>query len=131
MSKATLILFGDNAELLSFLQSDTAELEIEISHGKDGYIRLGEVTALLRQGKCKFDTKCLPDGEYQPILTVSEGEIMLPRMICKGGIASPVPVDDGFVRELSIRNRALARRVKALEERLEQISKAVYGSTIF
>ena len=131
MSRLTLALFDKQAEILSFEYDSSSIFEIEIKDVESGFLKLGERTEEIKKGKCLFNTKDFTDEEYLPILIHSKKEIPLVRLQNSGGILTPFPADEKYIRNLSLRAYLLEERLKSAELEIEQLRGKIYGTTIF
>ena len=131
MSKIVFSDYEGEGYIISFRHNQSSTLEVEVTLHDKGYIRLADMTESLKNGRCSFDTKKLADGEYEPILTVDGCEVRMPKLVCRGGIISTAPIDEAFVRELSLKIFYLTVRLGMLEKKQEDLSERVYSSTIF
>lgn len=131
MSRLSLTIFDKQAEILSFEYDSSSVLEIEIKGTEDGYVRLGDKTEKIINGKCVFNTKDFLNEEYLPILINSKKEISLVKLMNKGGILTPFPADENYIRHLSLRAYRLEERLSSLELEIKQLRDKIFGTTIF
>lgn len=131
MSKMTVTCFDELAEVVEYKEEPESRLEIELIDRPEGYIRLSDMTERVIDGRCIFNTKKLPDGEYEPVLTTLGREVKLPKLVLRDTVATLSPCNDAFVRELSLRTLKLAKKLSALESEVSRLADSVYGSTIF
>ncbi len=131
MSRIKYRLYDGIAEIISYTDSPGEVLELEFDGVAKGYVKLGGRTAALKEGKCRFKTAELREERYQPILVMENTSFTLPAIARKGMRFSPLPPDEEYIRNLSLRTLALQDRVKELEAFAEEMRKKVYGTTIF
>lgn len=131
MSKISLELFGRDCEITAFEYTKNCMLVFEFTEAIDGYIQLGAHVAKFRGKECAVSLLNLNDGEHTPRLILMDSTVDLPVIIYENGVIYPKEHATKEIGELSLRERRLCRRVNELEERLDEISKKVFGSTIF
>lgn len=131
MNRIKLEIFGSEAECLIFESDGSEGIKFEFTEPHDGFISIDGIVKILASGECVFDSRLLSDGEYEPTLILKREQIKLPKIKKAGKRIRLAECGSDFVRRISLRERRLAERVKSLEERLEVISKSVYGSTLF
>ncbi len=131
MSRIKYRLYDTVAEIIAYTDSSGEALELEFDGEAKGYVKLGDRTAALKDGKCCFKTAELREEEYRPFLVIEGASIALPAIVRNGMRFSPLPPDEEYIRNLSLRTLALQKRVKELEAFAEEIRKKVYGTTIF
>ena len=131
MGKIILELFGRDCEIVSYEYKKENYLTFEFTEELDGHLVLGRSTEKLKGKSCTVNIKELADGEHIPRLILKDMTIDLPKLINEYGIIYPAEHSLNEIGEISLRERRLSRRVTELEARLEEISKKVFGSTIF
>ena len=131
MSKIKYKLFDEVAEVISYADSSNDILELEFDGEAKGYVKLGDRTSAIKEGKCRFKTAQLTEERYRPILVTENASFPLPAIIRNGMRFSPLPPDEEYIRSLSLRTLALQSRVKELEAFALEMRKKVYGTTIF
>ena len=130
MNKLHIEIFDGEAELLSFEKGKTNKLEFIFAEPYDGFITAGGITARVCEGKCLFDLRLMDDGETSPVLILKNGRTPLPSIVKDKAGVSPSGVSAEFLRAVSLRERRLRARVKELEEKIEKLSRSVYGVTV-
>lgn len=131
MSKISLELFDRAAEVISFEDEKAAALIFEFDKELDGYLLLGKVTAKIKGKSCALDVRNLEFGEHIPYLILEDATIDLPKIKNENGAIFPVEPGISEIGNISLRERRLDRRVNELEARLDEISKKVFGTSIF
>lgn len=131
MSKLMIECFDIGSEVLSFSEEKSRFLTLCFTKEQEGYVCIGSISTIIEGDKCSLDISRLPDGEYTPKLVQKNLSRPLPSIKKENGIVRPVDYGVEYLRELSIRERRLCERVDRLSKRLEEISKKVYGSSIF
>lgn len=131
MSKIRLEIFDREVEILSYEHRAGESLLIEFANNIEGYVLLGGHIARVENGQCSLKTDWLEYGEHTPRLVLQEVTLDLPRLIKKGdsvflSVHGPEDIGDLFIREQRLR-----RRVDEQEKMLKEISKRVFGTTIF
>ena len=82
-------------------------------------------------GSLRFETSPLPDGVYPVSLFVNGGAHTVAELEKCCGILSLLPPKDDFIREVSVRERKLSRRVERLEESLRLLAERMNGTPLF
>ena len=131
MSKIKLELFDKNVEITSFEYEKEYDLHFEFATDTKGYIILDGRCGQIHGKSCCVDVRELSEGEHIPRLILEEATVDLPKIINEHGLIYPSEHTLGEIGEISLRERRLCRRINELEEKFEQISKKVYGTTIF
>ena len=131
MSRLSFEIFKDGAEIYDYTPEWCEGLEIFFTRQVEGYIRLGRVSKKITDGVCRFDRSALEDGEYSPLLILSDRLITLPKIRVSDGRVSPAPYGDTELRELSRRMYRLEAALDTLCKRTDGVEKRVYGVTIF
>ena len=131
MGKLSLELFGRDCEILSFEYKKEGVLLFEFTEELDGYIHLGKQIARIKGSTCAVDVRLLEDGEHIPRLILTDMTVDLPRIKNENGMILPVEREVKEIGDISLRERRLCRRVNELEARLDEISKKVFGTSIF
>ncbi len=131
MSKLKIECFGNDAELISFINESGPDLVIEFVEEVDGYVSLGNQAVKIMGKKCVLDKRKIPDGEHIPHLVLSDKTLDLPKLKKLYGSIEPAAHDIREIGELSLRERYLNRRVSLLEKQIEELTKKVYGSSLF
>lgn len=131
MSKITIECFDRSAEIVSFESDREPMLVFEFTSEYDGYIALGEATARIKGARCTLDLRKINDGEYTPHLILSDKTVDLPRLKKEFGALALTEPPLNEINSLSLRERRLNKRVTELEKQMEEISKKVYGSSLF
>ena len=89
---------------------------------KEGVLQLSDCSFALRAGGVKTDLSAAADGKIYPTLTTSEGSFKLEPFIKRGGKILPVPTEEGVIRLGIKKLLLLEKRLKELEEKLDNIS---------
>lgn len=131
MSKISLELFGRDCELTAFEYKKESVLVFEFTEALDGYIQLGSHAARFTGRECAVNLAGLAEGEHIPRLILEDATLDLPKIKNEGGVILPAEHTLSEIGGISLRERRLCRRVDELEERLNEISKKVFGATIF
>lgn len=131
MTRLVIGIFDGEAELIKYEREGGHEMEITFSEPYDGFITFGELTVRVKEGKSLLDVRLLDDGEYTPFLILKDCRRRLPRLAKRSRALEPIDPDSDFIREVSLRERKLSKRVAELEAQIEKISKSVYGTTLF
>lgn len=130
MSKIKLMLYGAEAEVLESLPDSSNVLTLDFCEELSGFVRIGELTARLSGGRCDFDLRLLENGDYSPELILKSERIPLPLIRKFGSGIVCCDCTEGYIRSASQRERELAKRVGALENKLREIEEKVYGPLI-
>ena len=131
MSKISLELFGRDCEVTAFEYMKDGMLVFEFAEELDGYIQLGRHAVRFKGKKCAVNVRDLEGGEHIPRLILTDATVDLPRLVNENGAIYPAECSVSEIGGLSLRERRLCRRVNELEARLDEISKKVFGTTIF
>jgi hypothetical protein len=103
-----------------------------IFQGKpDGFVRLGNYSEVIKNGRCSLKLCRLTEDEYEPIITLPSRTVTLPKIERRGSDFCPGGVREDEVRRLSLNLLRLSERLYATEERLTEAEKKIYGSPIF
>ena len=131
MSKIIIENFDDGGELVDFKSDAETFLVFEFTEEVEGYISLGNLTSKFKGTSCAMDIRQLDDGDYTPHLIMPSRTIDLPRLKKEYGAVTPIDPCISDINKLSLRERRLCRRVKILESQIKEITKKVYGSSLF
>ena len=124
-------LFDNAAEAVSFKKGKSNTLRIELSEELDGFVTIGNVTVRLRSGIATLDLRLIDDGDHNPILILKNGRQALPGISKHGRSLELADCGAEYLRDLSMRERELSKRVLKLEESIEKLSTAIFGTTLF
>ena len=124
-------LFDNAAEAVSFRKGKSNTLRIELSEDLDGFVTVGNVTVRLRGGIAMTDLRLIDDGDNSPILILKDRRQTLPGISKRGRMLELADCGAEYLRDLSMRERELSKRVLKLEEALDKLSSAVFGTTLF
>lgn len=130
MSKIKFELYGGDVETVDFSQDSASLLTLDFSEELEGFVRIGELTERLSGGICDFDLRLLENGDYTPELILEDRRVVLPLIKKFGNIVVCCDCTEGYIRSASQRERALSKRVLALENKIKEIEDKVYGSVI-
>ena len=130
MSKIKFELYGNECEVREFLLDGENILVFEFQEEYEGFVRIGEITSRLNEGKCAFDLRLLPNEEMHPVLVIPNGVINLPTFKKLGRAIELLDCTEDYIRRASQRERALEKRILELEMELREISERIYKTTI-
>ncbi|MBQ7387363.1 MAG: hypothetical protein IJW03_04260 [Clostridia bacterium] len=130
MSKIKYEIFDTDAEVVAFDQKYDASLELILPADCDGFLSIDGVVVRLNGGIAHYDLRYIADGEHTPHLVLGRGRIILPKIKKCGKLISLCECDSEYIRGTSIRERRLARRVRELEDEIEQLKRCIYGTKI-
>ena len=131
MGKLKLEIFGRSCEIISFQYEKDSAFCFEFTEAYDGYIQLGKTMGRLKNGNCAVDIRNLECGEHIPRLILEDMTLDLPTIVNENGAVYPKEHSVSEIGEISLRERRLCRRVNELEARLDEITKKVFGTSIF
>lgn len=131
MNKIEIEIFGSESELTSYESSRDTNMEFMFGNAIEGFVSIDGIVSPVKNGVCVFDTRLIDNGEYEPTLIQKRASVKLPRIIKTAGGVHPADYSSDFVRGISLRERRLESKVAELEMKIEQISKSIYGNTIF
>lgn len=131
MNKMRLEIFDGEAECVHFESDGDEGILFEISELIDGLVSIDGVVKLVNSGRCVFDARLLPDGVHEPYLLAGKKRIPLPKIKKQARKIRLADFDSEYVMRISLRERRLAERVRALEGEIEKLSEKIYGSTVF
>ena len=131
MSKIVFELFGSDAELVSFHADGSMGVDFIFNTPYEGFLSVGGIVARVTGGRCHFNLRLVDDGEHSVTLLSSHGSIKLPSIIKRSKEMRLADCDTGFIRSLSLRQRRLEERVKALEDRILSAEESIHKTTIF
>ena len=97
----------------------------------DGFIRIGDVAARLRDGVAVISKSALGDGCVRPVLVLDGGEIALPQISIHGGEAEPKKLCYDEVCELILMLHRALKRLGDVEKSLFEIAKRVNSEITF
>ena len=124
-------IFDKEAEITAYKRGTSCYAEFIFDSEEDGFLSIGDVAVRVRGGVGKADVRLLDDGEHIPILILKGKRILLPRIKKKGRTIELADCEQDYLRGISLRERALARRVEVLEAAVERLSESVYGKSLF
>ncbi len=130
MSKIVLDFFEGEAEIVEFDNAAKRVLEFVLPAETDGFISIDGIAAKVSEGRCIVDARLFDNGKYTPVLIQRNSKSTLPAIVKNSEGIFPLESGSEYIRKLSIRERELRKKVKALEEKIEKIYKSVYGESI-
>lgn len=130
MSRLNFRLYERECELIEQLHDSSDSLEVDFSEDLTGFLRIGNLTARLSDGKCQIDLRLLENGDYTPELVLDNRLVVLPLFRKFGNLVECIDCTDAYIRAVSQRERALSERVKALEEKTRLLEEKVYGTVV-
>ena len=131
MSKITISFFEGEAEIVDINADAGGALELIFPCETEGFVSISSVASVIKDGRCIFDPRLFDDGKYTPELIEKGSRRPLPPLLKNSEGFFAAECSSEYVRKLSLRERALEKRVLALEEKMEKIYKSVYGELIF
>lgn len=131
MKRITYEIFGKDAEIVSFTDGGGKYAELLFKNVAEGYVTLGDATHKISGGALTLNLTLIPDGELSPTLTANGAFISLPALFKDGTLLCPAEIDDGYVREISIRQRRDGIELLKLQEKVAALEKSVFGTKIF
>ena len=131
MKKIIYEIFEKEAEILSFTDGGGHYADIIFKNVTDGYFTVGSEAYKISEGKITLNINSLPDGEITPILTANGAFISLPTLFKDGTLLCPAEIDDGYIREISLRGKRAEELLKRLSEKVAALEKSVYGTKLF
>ena len=131
MKRITYEIFDKSAEIVAFTDGGGKYAEILFKNVTDGYFTIGDVTHKISGGALTLNLNLIPDGEISPTLTANGAFISLPRLFKDGTLLCPSEIDDGYIREISVRQRRGDMELSKLQEKVAALEKSVYGTKIF
>jgi hypothetical protein len=131
VSRLKIEIFEDCAECSGFSPEGADEIILELSEKGEIPVSFGTHIKVARGGSLRFQTSLLPDGIYPVSLFVNGGAHTVAELEKRHGILSLLPPKDDFIREVSVRERQLARRVERLEESLRLLLERMNGTPLF
>ena len=130
MSRLNFRLYEREVELIEQLHDSSDSLEVDFSENLTGFLRIGNLTTRLSDGKCQIDLRLLENADYTPELVLDGRLVHLPLFKKFGSMVECVDCTDAYIRSASQRERALSERVKALEEKTRLLEDRVYGTVV-
>ena len=131
VSRLKIEIFEDCAECSGFSPEGADEIILELSEKGEIPVSFGTHIKVARGGSLRFETSPLPDGVYPVSLFVNGGAHTVAELEKRHGILSLLPPKDDFIREVSVRERQLSRRVERLEESLRLLAERMNGTPLF
>ena len=131
MSKLTVECFKSFAEIAAYEKTDSVFIEYLFKPSCDGFVNINGESYKVKRGVCIIDASKLSDNEIFPTLVLANEKIALPPMIKENGEFIPKNYDADFLRKLSLSELRLTKRIAELEEKVDELSKRVYHTTIF
>jgi hypothetical protein len=129
MSKIYIELYDNGAEITAVREGEKNRSELIFDPVCDGFVSIGGIAARVVGGHCSFDTRLIDDGEVTPMLIEKDKRRILPRM--KKNSSSLLPAEPEYARQISLRERKLEEKVKALEIQVQELVAKVYGTKLF
>ena len=130
MNKIAYEFFDGAAEITLFEAASSDTVEFSFPDSTEGLLSIGGIVGRVHDGVCRLDMRLIENGSYEPVLILKGGCINLPRLEKSGRKIRLSDCTEEFVRAISIRERRLSMRVRALERELEKISSKIYDTTI-
>ena len=124
-------IYGNEGEITSLIDDASGSAEFIFNEKPDAFLVFSAVSAPIHDGKCRLDISSIPDGEYTPRVITESESIPLTPVIKAQKHLRVASCDDTYIRALSQKLRALEKRSAAAEERIEELYKKVYGTSLF
>lgn len=131
MIKIVVELFENSAEISSYERTDGGFLEYIFKPSCKGYVNICGESYKINKGVCTIDTARLENSEIAPLLITYDKKIHLPAMTNDDGEYKISQYDADFIRKLSLDRLRMSKRICELENKLDELSKRVYRTTIF
>lgn len=131
MNRIKYKLFKKAAEIVSFSEGASSQVEISFNEECEGILSIGEVVGIVKDGVCRMNLQLLEEGEITPCLILKDRAIRLPRIKKSARRISPAPCSEEYIRGISVRERMLSERVELLEEELERLKERLNDKIIF
>ena len=131
MTRILYGIFGGEGELLEYKRGTGHEAEIAFDTPYDGFLTVGGITVRVKDGRATVDIRLLDEGVSEPCLIQKDRRYKLPTLSKRSHLLEPTEPDGEFIRRISVRERRLEERVARLEDKLEEISRKVYGTLQF
>ena len=122
--------FQGEVEITELALTGDATLMMKFPDGTHGFVRIGDITSVIREGSCELDLRLLENGVQLPELVMLGEIIQLPPFKKLGRAIELFDCTDAYIRAASQRARRLEGRILELEERLEALSERIYNTTI-
>ena len=118
----------DGSERLIITVSDQNGRDV---FGKDAFFELFGETKRAVSGCAAFDVPTLPDGEkIEPRLILKSEIRTLPPLTVKSGEIYLPDCDADYARFSTKRIKAISREIERLEEKVLQLERCVYGTSV-
>ena len=131
MKRIVYEIFEKEAEIVSYTDGGGRYADIQFKNVDDGYLTIGNEAHRISGGLITLNVNSLPDGEIRPTLTANGAFIPLPTLFKDGTLLCPAEIDDGYIRESSLRERRAETRIKKLEDKVAALEKSVFGRKLF
>ena len=131
MNVLTYEVFDSCAELAKCELHGGYDLKMVFNTIGEGFIKIGSHTARIASGECNLDLRLVDDGEFEPLVITRERTLKLPKIKKHAKQIDLCGAEIGFVLELSLRERRLEEKVKALEEDILRLRELIIGKSIF
>ena len=130
MSRIKFKIYGSEVELIEHTHDSSWSLELDFCENLSGFVRIGEMSARLSNGKCLVDLRLLENGEYAPELVLDSRLVLLPLIKKFGNLVECIDCTDAYIRAASQRERALSKQVATLEDKIKLLEDKVYGTVV-
>ena len=130
MSRLKFKLYDREVELIEHSRDSSESLEMDFSENLTGFLRIGNLTARLSDGRCRVDLRLLENGDYTPELVLDRGLVVLPLFRKFGNAVECIDCTDAYIRAASQRERALSKQVATLEDKIKLLEDKVYGTVV-
>ena len=131
MSKICVEYFDNSAEISAYEKTNSQLIEYLFKPSCDGYVKISGESYRVKDGVCIVNTSKFSNNEISPTLILGDRKITLPVMINRGEEFTVKDYDSDFLRNLSLRELRLKKRLDELERKVDGLSKKVYHTTIF
>ena len=131
MSKIVIDIFDGEAEIIEQSADGGSTLEFVFPSDTDGFVSIDAIASVIKDGRCVIDGGLLDNGKYTPVLITPNSRHPMPPIVKNSEGFFAAECSSEYVRRLSARERALEKRVRALEEKCEKMYKSIYGEFIF
>ncbi len=130
MSEFRFEIFDGECEAVGAIYEKGYNLKISFTPKINGHLMIGEQAFKVENGICEADIRRLSDGLYIPCLYTEESMIRLPEINKNGRMARLTPPAEGSFYRLSAAWRAIAARIKTMEEKINFLEKQIEGASL-
>ena len=116
--------------LTAYTKAENGSVKFRFHGASDGELLIGSGAFRIENGISEVKTNSLKEGTYTPVLQTENGSYVCDKIKIPAGVLTPKICESERTLRLTEKIISAETRIEALEEKLSEISSAVYGKSI-